>query len=95
MSEPDSIPQPAPDNSLPQPRLQKEVRHELRTQLNQIIGYSDLLIDEAEQRELNDLVPDLQKIHAAGLRLLDLINEYVDPVARRAGDASDKAPIAQ
>jgi signal transduction histidine kinase len=73
-------------------KLEKAVRHELRTQLNQIIGYSDLLIDEAEQRELHDMVPDLQRIHAAGLRLLDLINEHVDPVAHRADNMSEPPP---
>ena len=64
--------------------MNRQVRHELRTQLNQIIGYSDLLIDEATQRALTDLIPDLQKIHIAGLRLLKLINDHVDPVTRRA-----------
>lgn len=73
-------------------KLEKAVRHELRTQLNQIIGYSDLLIDEAEQRELHDLVPDLQRIHVAGLRLLDLINEHVDPVTRRIDNAPEPSP---
>jgi uncharacterized protein YjbI with pentapeptide repeats len=68
------------------------VRHDLRTQLNQIIGYSDLLVDEARQRKLDDLLPDLEKIHTAGLRLLGLINAHVDPVTRRADNAGTDLP---
>lgn len=54
--------------------------HELRTPLNAVIGYSELLQDEA--RDLPDVsdifVPDLEKIHSAGRHLLDLINGVLD-----------------
>jgi signal transduction histidine kinase/DNA-binding response OmpR family regulator len=52
--------------------------HELRTPLNAIIGYSEMLQEEAEEREQNDFVPDLQKIHGAGKHLLSLINDVLD-----------------
>jgi signal transduction histidine kinase len=52
--------------------------HELRTPLNAILGYSDLLIEEAQERGLGDLVPDLKRIHLAGKHLLDLISEILD-----------------
>jgi len=53
------------------------LRHELRTPLNQIIGYSELLIEEAADRGQADLVPDLEKIRAAGSHLLGRINELL------------------
>ena len=64
------------------------LRHELRTPLNQIIGYSELLIDEAGDLGQDGLVPDLKKIHAAGNRLLVLVNGMVD------GPAAVSAAVA-
>ncbi len=49
--------------------------HELRTPLNAIIGYSEILQEEPDAEKL---VPDLQKIHAAGRHLLSLINDVLD-----------------
>lgn len=52
--------------------------HELRTPLNAIIGYSELLIDEAEDEGHDAYLPDLQKIQRAGQHLLGLINDILD-----------------
>ncbi|MEY4483171.1 MAG: hypothetical protein RL693_623, partial [Verrucomicrobiota bacterium] len=59
--------------------------HELRTPLNAIIGYSELLIEEAEDAGQDDLVPDLQKIQSSGQHLLTLINEVLDLSKIEAG----------
>ncbi|SEE75664.1 response regulator [Ruania alba] len=59
--------------------------HELRTPLNAIIGYSELLEEEAREAGDDDLVPDLEKIHAAGRHLLGLINEVLDLSKIEAG----------
>ena len=48
--------------------------HELRTPLNAIIGYSEMLQEEAEDLDQETLIPDLQKVNAAGKHLLGLIN---------------------
>ncbi|MEO7050120.1 MAG: response regulator [Rhodanobacter sp.] len=52
--------------------------HELRTPLNAIIGYSELLAEEAGDNGHLDLIPDLEKIHAAGKHLLGMINDVLD-----------------
>src|SRR5438477_473896 len=52
--------------------------HELRTPLNGIIGYSEMLTEEAHDRGLEDLVPDLERIQTAGKHLLSLINDVLD-----------------
>src|SRR5262249_45514985 len=39
--------------------------HELRTPLNHVIGYSEMLQEEAEDLGQADFLPDLQRIHAA------------------------------
>ncbi|WP_187775745.1 response regulator [Luteimonas suaedae] len=59
--------------------------HELRTPLNAIIGYSELLVEEAEDAGNAAAVPDLQKIHGAGKHLLGLINEVLDLSKIEAG----------
>ena len=53
--------------------------HDLRTPLNVIIGYSEMLMEQAQERGQDDLVPDLQKTHAAGKQLLALINDNFYP----------------
>lgn len=52
--------------------------HELRTPMNAIIGYSEMLTEEAEDLGQEDFIPDLKKINAAGKHLLALINDILD-----------------
>ena len=59
--------------------------HELRTPLNAIIGYSEILIEEAEDLEFEDFIPDLQKICGAAKHLLGLINDVLDLSKIEAG----------
>ena len=59
--------------------------HELRTPLNAIIGYSELLMEEAEDYGNKESIPDLKKIHAAGKHLLQLINDILDLSKIEAG----------
>jgi PAS domain S-box-containing protein len=59
--------------------------HELRTPMNAILGYSEMLMEEAEDQEQEDFIPDLQKIHTAGKHLLGLINEILDLSKIEAG----------
>jgi len=59
--------------------------HELRTPMNAIIGYSEMLIEEAEDLGQDDFVPDLKKIHAAAKHLLALINDILDLSKIEAG----------
>ena len=51
--------------------------HELRTPLNAIIGYSEMLIEDAED-ENEEFIPDLDKINSSGKHLLGLINDILD-----------------
>jgi signal transduction histidine kinase len=44
--------------------------HELRTPMNAIIGYSEMLEEEAEEAGNESAVADLQKIHASGKHLI-------------------------
>jgi class 3 adenylate cyclase len=56
-----------------------KARHDLRTPINQILGYAELLQEDAEEKGQPGFVPDLQKIQAAARRLLGLIDELMAP----------------
>ncbi|MBI1930531.1 SpoIIE family protein phosphatase [Candidatus Poribacteria bacterium] len=58
---------------------------EARTSLNAIIGYSEMLMEDAEDLGLDDFIPDLKKAHAAGLYLLTLVNNILDLSTIEAG----------
>ncbi|MEI6669855.1 MAG: ATP-binding protein [Acidobacteriota bacterium] len=59
--------------------------HELRTPMNAIIGYSEMLIEDAEAAGQEASIPDLKKIHGAGHHLLALINDILDLSKIEAG----------
>ena len=59
--------------------------HELRTPMNAIIGYSEMLIEDAEDDGDEAAVSDLEKINAAGRHLLELINAVLDLSKIEAG----------
>ena len=50
------------------------IRHELRTPLNHILGYAELLIEQADEEGKTQWKADLQKIQGAGQRLLELMS---------------------
>ena len=64
--------------------------HDLRTPLNQIIGYSEMLLEQAQEQGRDDFVPDLQKTHAAGQQLLALINGHFHPTHESAPPTADE-----
>ena len=59
--------------------------HELRTPLNAVIGYSEMLIEDAEDQGQQEFIPDLQKIREASKQLLSLINDVLDLSKIEAG----------
>jgi sigma-B regulation protein RsbU (phosphoserine phosphatase) len=60
---------------LPPPDLSK-IRHDLRTPINQIIGYCELLLED--ECLPDGFKPDLEHIRAGGRQLLAVISEYFD-----------------
>ncbi len=59
--------------------------HELRTPMNAIIGYSEMMIEDAADLKPEEFVPDLEKVRAAGKHLLSLINDILDLSKIEAG----------
>jgi PAS domain S-box-containing protein len=60
--------------------------HELRTPLNGIIGFSQLLKEDAQELGYTDFIPDLEAIHSSGKHLLSLINDILDISKIEAGE---------
>ncbi|HQR32270.1 MAG TPA: SpoIIE family protein phosphatase [Blastocatellia bacterium] len=54
------------------------LRHELRTPLNAVIGYSEMLLEDADADEFGSV---LRRMLAAGRELLSVVNELLDPAA--------------
>ncbi len=55
------------------------LRHDLRTPINHILGYSELLQEELEESGSDEFSGDLKKIHGAAQSLLKLINTHLTP----------------
>jgi signal transduction histidine kinase len=49
--------------------------HDLRTPLGHVLGYAELLQEQAEESGYKELLPYIQKIHVAGEQLLAMLNE--------------------
>jgi adenylate cyclase len=58
--------------------LLSTIRHELRTPLNAIIGYSEMLLEDAQELGKENLVSDLQKIQTAGQVIHEVINDFFE-----------------
>lgn len=54
------------------------LRHELRTPLNAVIGYSEMLLEDATADEFGSV---LRRMLTAGRELLTVVNELLDPAA--------------
>ncbi len=66
-------------------RFLASMSHELRTPLNAIIGYSEMLIDDAQESGDNHSIEDLERIKSSGQHLLALINDILDLSKIEAG----------
>jgi adenylate cyclase len=81
---PTPAPRPELDTGPPDPERVRRaslahLRHELRTPINAIIGYSEMLIEDAEDAGERDFVADLGKVRAAGRQLLSLVDRILHP----------------
>lgn len=64
-----------------------KMSHELRTPLNAVLGYSEILLEDAEMEGDGAQIADLQKISAAGKHLLSMVNDILDISKIEAGKA--------
>ena len=66
-------------------RFLANMSHEFRTPLNAIIGYSEILKEDALEHGQSASVTDLERIKSAGRHLLAMVNEVLDLSRIEAG----------
>ncbi|MEZ4319976.1 MAG: HAMP domain-containing sensor histidine kinase [Myxococcota bacterium] len=59
--------------------------HEIRTPLNAILGYTELVLEDAEERGETGMVEDLGRVGRSGRHLLELVNDILDLSKIEAG----------
>jgi class 3 adenylate cyclase len=70
----------------PDPAALSHLRHELRTPLNHIIGYSEMLLEDAGDGAAAGLEPGLRTVHENAQRLLALVNDFLGHARVEAGE---------
>jgi signal transduction histidine kinase len=61
--------------------------HDLRTPLSQILGYSELLIEQMSDKGEKEFIPHLEKIRAAGNQMLEMLEENFSAPCTHEGNA--------
>ena len=80
-----------PGATSPPPRAERAliafVRQEFDAPVAAIIGFAEILLEDARRNDLATIVPDLERIRDAGLALQTLVGELLDvgPAAAGAG----------
>ncbi len=74
-------------------RVRPKIRHDLRTCLNQILGYAELLEEESDDQAPASLTDDVGKIHQAARRMQILLDDLF--AMRPATDAADSEAKGQ
>ena len=77
--------QQAEDANRAKSRFLANMSHEFRTPLNAIIGYSEILKEDAVEADRRDGIADLDRINQAGRHLLTLVDEVLDLSKIEAG----------
>jgi len=68
----------APHRALSKNAFLSRMGHELRTSIMGIVGYSEMLMDDANGQEFQEILLDLKEIHIAGNQLLTFVNDMFD-----------------
>lgn len=54
------------------------LRHELRTRLNHIINYTEMLVEDAQEMGGDRLLPDLGRVQDSARGMLELVDRHID-----------------
>ncbi len=55
----------------------EQIRVDLRTPVTSVVGYAEMLLETAREEGREELIPDLERIHASAHRLLELSGDIV------------------
>src|SRR5512132_325112 len=68
-----------------------EARHNLRTPINHILGYGEMLMEDAEDQGKEEFLPDLRRILEDGKLALAVINGALTPVSNEVREPQIRA----
>ncbi len=71
-----------------------ELRHDLRTPIGLVLGYGEMVQEELVSAGRPDLAADMEKIRAAGQRLLEMVSERLSAEALAASPPARPAAFA-
>ena len=75
----------SPKSNLPESGSVTKLSHDIRTQLYIIIGFAELMLDEVPGKINDEQRRSLNDVLNSGKRLLDLLNDIVEPSKSRPG----------
>ena len=75
----------AEDASLAKTRFLNNMSHDIRTPMNAILGYAQLMEDELKGKELSETSAHLEKLQQSGNLLLSIINNVLDMAQIESG----------
>ena len=75
----------AEDASLAKTRFLNNMSHDIRTPMNVILGYAQLMEDELKEKELPETLAHLEKLQQSGNLLLSIINNVLDMARIESG----------
>ena len=55
------------------------VRQEFEAPVGAILGYAEIMLEDAEQQGRHSILGDLRRLHQAGWRLKELVSGLLDP----------------
>ena len=87
---------PVDPNSPIETRL-ADLRHDLRNPIGQVLGYAEMLIEDARETSADGLIGDLEKVQNAGKRILAIVDERINSATLLNGaelPAAAPAPVA-
>ena len=82
----------AEDNSQMKSDFVANVSHELRTPLNGILGFSEIILEDAKDSETREFA---QTIHQSGQHLLSVVNDMLDVAKIEAGHMTLEPVVTQ
>ncbi len=82
------------ENSTDAPTQLARLRHDLRTPINAIVNYSEMLVEEAEGTPEADLIPSLREMHSLGHDLNKLVGQVLDERVDRPQVLDDTSDLA-
>lgn len=87
-------PAASPEDAAAAARARSKARHDLRTPINQIIGYAELLAEQAEDEGRKDVILDLERIRSAARSQLELIGEIFAEPGQAPVERAHEEPAA-